>query len=143
MHSFNDSTVSKDLVIEDQLRITPGKMEAVIRDPVNRLQLVSKKSLKKANSSQERPKPALSERSEFVRNMEAERYKELKKDRKKETIKSVNIRGKKLSGKDANTNRLHTNSLSVSSPTRNSNIEFTMVSPKLHKTYFVSLEYVD
>ena len=133
MQSFNDSTVSKDLVLEDQLRITPGKIE-VVRDPISRIQPVARKPVKKGNNSQERAKPALSERNEFVRNVEMEKYKELKKDRKKETIKSVNIRGKKLSGKDLNTNRLHTNSLSASSPTRNSNVEFTMVSPRLHKT---------
>lgn len=124
--------------IEEKLYMGTNGKEDQENDPLLKLQLITKKNVKRFNTTRERGK-GLTDASGIsgISNItaEEERYKEMRRDRKTEGFKSMNIRAKKLLNKGDEMKKVYTHSnVSASSPNKHSKTELSIVSPKLHKT---------
>jgi len=133
--------MGKDLHKEDEVRYLSLKSPAHDIPAVIKLQTMNsnsehKKSHKRLFASRERGKVGTREINvEPVTMMQEENYKEMRRDRKKDTYKSLNIRTKKLSNKLDELKKVYTSNLSVSSPTRINKAELSTFSPKHYKKY--------
>ena len=111
-------------------------MEHDNQAPLLKLQAVhadAKKTLKRSPASRERSKGSQVEYRIPLVKFEEDRYKEMRRDRKKESFKSMNIRSKKLRSKPDGIRKAYTTDISASSPFRASRTEISNHSPKSHK----------
>lgn len=129
--------MSKDISKDDHHLV--NKFENQDPGPVIKLQAMSA-GHKKSSKSRERGKALPvgitgTEPGLVDMVMDEEKYKEMRRDRKKDSFKSVNLRTKKITSKPDDIKKNYTSNLSLSSPPRNSRNNLSHVSPGQFKTY--------